>query len=74
VLTIAKIAKEYDIIANNSLTSIRIDSDSIKSLEAHDLLQSIVQDNVNKGDELEIVKVMKKMEDNFAWIATTSQN
>jgi hypothetical protein len=61
MLTIAKIAKGYDIMANNSLTFVRIDSDNIKLLEAHDLLQSIVQDSFNKGDELEIVKVTKKM-------------
>ena len=42
MLTIAKIAKGYDIIANNSLTFVRVDSDNIKTLEAHDQLQSII--------------------------------
>lgn len=74
VLTIAKVAKGYDIITNISFTSVRIDSDNIKLLEAHNMFQRIVQDNFNKGDELEIVKVTKKMGNNFAWIATTSSN
>ena len=72
ILTIAKIAKGYDILANSSLTSVRVDNDNIKTFEAHDLLQSIIPDSFNRGDELEIVKVTKKVGDNFAWIATTS--
>ena len=42
MLTIAKIAKGYDVLANSSLTSVRIDSDNIKTLEAHDLFHNIV--------------------------------
>lgn len=38
VLTIAKVANGYDIIANISLTYVRIDNDNIKLLEAHDML------------------------------------
>ena len=71
-LTIAKIAKGYDSIANSSLTSVRIDSENIKTLEAHKLLQNIVQDSFSREDELEIVKITKKLGDYFAWIATTS--
>ena len=38
MFTIAKIAKGYDIIANSSFTSVRIDNDNIKPLKTQDLL------------------------------------
>ena len=71
-LVLAKVAKGYDIIAKSSLASIRIDSDNIKTSEAHHLIKAIVEESFTRGHQFEVTKVTKKMRDDFAWIATTS--
>lgn len=69
---IAKIAKGYDIIAKSSLVSVRIDSDSIKTSEAHHLFKTIVEKSFTCRHQFEITKVTKRVGDDFTWIATTS--
>ena len=58
-LTITKIAKSYDSLAPSNLLIIKISTDNIRDLVAHQLYKIIVEEKFKCGHEFELVQVQK---------------
>ena len=71
-LTVAKIAKIYDSLAPSNLLTIKINTDIICDLEAHQLFKTVVEESFKRGHEFEIAQVQKTAGETYGWIITTS--
>ena len=71
-LTIAKIAKSFDPIASSNLLTIKINTDNIRDLVAHQLFKAVVEESFKRGHELELTQVQKTAGEAYGWLITTS--
>jgi hypothetical protein len=71
-LTVAKIAKSYDSLAPSNQLTVKINTDNIRDLVAHQLIKSIVEESFKRGHEFELVQVQKTAGESYAWLITTS--
>ena len=71
-VTVAKIAKSYDPIAASKQLSIKINSETLKDIDAHQLLKYVVEDSFRRGYEFEITQAQKTASDTYGWLTTTS--
>ena len=71
-LTIAKIAKVYDSLASSNLLTIKINTDNIRDLEAHQLFKTVVEESFKRGHEFELAQVQKTAREAYGWFITTS--
>ena len=72
VLTVAKIAKTYDSLAPSNLLTIKINTDNIRDLEAHQLFKTVVEESFKRGHEFELAQVQKTAGEAYGWLITTS--
>ena len=56
-LTIAKIAKSYDSLASSNQLTVKINTDNIRDLVAHQLFKTIVEESFKCGQEFELAQV-----------------
>ena len=72
VLTIAKIAKSYDSLAPSNLLTVKINTDNIRDLVAHQLFKAVVEESFKRGHEFELAQVQKAVGETYRWLVTTS--
>lgn len=70
--TIAKIAKSYDSIATSALLSVKVQSDNLIGVEAHQILQTVVEESFVRGHEFEITHVQNKASESYGWLLPPS--
>jgi hypothetical protein len=70
--TLAKVAKSYDSIAPSALLSVKFQSDNLIGVEAHQILQTVVEESFERGHEFEITHVQKKSAESFGWLLPPS--
>lgn len=70
--TIAKVAKSYDPLAPSSLLSIKINSETIRDLDAQQLVKTVVESSFRSGHDFEITQAQKTAGDTHGWLVTTS--
>ena len=71
-LTIAKVAKTYDPLAPSNLLTVKINTDNIRELVAHQLFKTVVEESFKRGHEFELAQVQKSAGETFGWLITTS--
>ena len=71
-LTVAKIAKAYDSLAPSNLLTIKINTDNIRDLEAHQLFKTVVEQSFKCGHEFELAQVQKTVGEAYGWLITIS--
>ena len=69
---IAKVAKSYDPLASSSMLSVKINSESIRDLDAQQLLKTVVESSFNRGHDYEITQAQKTAGETYGWLVTTS--
>jgi hypothetical protein len=69
---IAKIAKSYDPLASSSMLSVKINSETIRDLDAHQLLKTVVESSFTRGHDYEITQAQKTAGETYGWLVTTS--
>jgi hypothetical protein len=69
---IAKVAKSYDPLASSSLLSVKINSETIRELNAQQLLKIVVETNFNRSHDYEITQAQKITGESYGWLVTTS--
>ena len=72
VLTIAKVAKSYDPLAPSNQLTVKINTDNIRDLVAHQLFKAIVEESFKRGHEFELTQVQKTAGESYGWLITTS--
>ena len=72
VLTVAKVDKFYDPLAPSNQLTVKINTDNIRDLVAHQLYKAIVEESFKRGHEFEVAQVQKTAGENYGWIITTS--
>lgn len=70
--TIAKVAKSYDSLASSSLLFVKISSETIEDLDAHQLLKEVMDDSFQRGLEFKLSQVQKTAGKSYGWLVTTS--
>jgi hypothetical protein len=70
--TIAKISRGFDSIAANEDLTLKITSKSLSQLPAHKLFDMIVQDGFRHSKKFEVTQVLKRAEQEHAYIVTSS--
>lgn len=70
--TIAKIAKSYDSLASSNLLTVKINTDNIRDLVAHQLYKTVVEESFKRGHEFELAQVQKTTGETYGWLITTS--
>lgn len=71
-ITIAKVAKSYDSLASSNLLTVKINTDNIRDLLAHQLFKTVVEESFKRGHEFELAQVQKIAGENYGWLITTS--
>jgi hypothetical protein len=71
-LTIAKVAKSYDSLAPSNLLTLKINTDNICDLVAHQLFKAVVEESFKRGHEFELAQVQKTEGEAYGWLVTTS--
>jgi hypothetical protein len=71
-LTIAKVAKSYDSLTPNNLLTLKINTDNIRDLVAHQLFKDVVEESFKRGHEFELAQVQKTEGEAYGWLVTTS--
>jgi hypothetical protein len=71
-LTIAKIVKSYDSLVPSNLLTIKINTDNIRGLVAHQLYKIVVEESFKRGHEFELAQVQNTAEEAYGWLITTS--
>ena len=71
-LTIAKVAKAYDSLAPSNLLTVKINTDNIRELVAHQLFKTVVEESFKRGHEFELAQVQKTAGETYGWLITTS--
>ena len=71
-MTIAKVAKSYDSLAPSNLLTVKINTDNIRDLLAHQLFKMVVEESFKRGHEFELSQVQKIAGENYGWLVTTS--
>ena len=69
---IAKVAKSYDPLASSSLLSLKINSESIRDLDAQQLIKTVVESSFGRGHDYEITQAQKSTWETYGWLVTTS--
>ena len=69
---IAKVAKSYDPLASSSLLSVKINSETIRDLDAQQLLKTVVETSFCRGHDYEITQAQKTARETYGWLVTTS--
>jgi hypothetical protein len=72
ILTIAKIAKSYDSIAPSNMLTVKVNSDNIRDLVAHQLFKTVVEESFKRCHEFELTQVQKTAGETYGWLITTS--
>jgi hypothetical protein len=57
--TVAKIAKSYDSFAPSNQLTVKINTDNIRDLVAHQLFNAIIEESFKRGHEFELAQVQK---------------
>ena len=57
--TIAKTAKSYDPLASSSMLSVKINSETIRDLDAQQLIKTVVESNFHRDHDFEITQTQK---------------
>ena len=70
--TIAKTAKSYDPLASSSMLSVKINSETIRDLDAQQLIKTVVESNFHRGHDFEITQTQKTTGETYGWLVTTS--
>ena len=70
--TIAKVAKSYDSIASSNQLIVKINTDNIRNLVAHQLFKTVVEESLKRGHEFELTQVQKTARMTYGWLITTS--
>ena len=71
-LTIAKVSKTYDSLAPSNLLTVKINTDNIRELVAHQLFKTVVKENFKRGHGFELAQVQKTAGETYGWLITTS--
>ena len=70
--TISKVAKSYDPLASSILLSVKINSETIRDLEAQQLIKAVVEASFRRGHDYEIAQAQKSAGETYGWLITTS--
>jgi hypothetical protein len=70
--TIAKVSRGFDNTASNEDLTLKITSKSLSNLPSHKLLESIIRDSFNRFKEIEIIQILKGVDQEYTYIVASS--
>ena len=70
--TCAKVSWGFDSIASNEDLTLKITNKSLSNLPSHKLFESIIRDSFNRFKEFEIIQILKRVDEEHAYIVASS--